>query len=77
MNDRHENVGDDQAIGSLIDPSRCPLCGVANSCVMADGAEPGTPCWCTSLSIPRETLAKIPEEALNKACICRNCAAGR
>jgi len=37
--------------------------------------QPQLPCWCTGTTIPRETLARIPPEARNLACICPACAA--
>lgn len=67
-------MNDEAMNETTLDTSRCPICGTQNKCVMADGAEPGTPCWCTSLQISRETLDRVPEEARNKACICPNCA---
>jgi hypothetical protein len=40
--------------------------------------ETGNPieeCWCASMVFTPEMLAKIPSQALNKACICKKCAA--
>lgn len=62
---------------TTVDPTRCPLCGERNLCVLASGAEPGTPCWCGTVSIPAATLALVPEQAKNVACICRACAEKR
>lgn len=61
------------------DPSRCPLCGGDNRCAMeierATGASPG-PCWCVSQTFSPDLLARLPEAARGKACICANCLAG-
>jgi hypothetical protein len=32
-------------------------------------------CWCASMVFTPEILAKVPPQALNKACICKKCAA--
>jgi hypothetical protein len=50
----------------------CPLCGQPNECAMA--ADPNaSECWCEDLKFPQELLDQVPERALHKACICRNC----
>ena len=54
------------------DPTGCPLCGGPNNCAMAAGG--AGPCWCATATIPSETLARIPDEARNRACICPRCA---
>lgn len=56
-----------------IDPTRCPLCNAPNQCGMAAGR--GT-CWCFEQTIPREVLARVPEEAKDRVCVCARCAAG-
>jgi hypothetical protein len=56
-----------------IDPALCALCGRENGCAMAADPTSSTPCWCTPLAIPRSLLALVPEEARNRACICRAC----
>ena len=50
---------------------RCPVCGAQNDCGMAAGR---TSCWCTSKTFPADSLARVPEEARNVACLCRGCA---
>ncbi|MFZ5893730.1 MAG: cysteine-rich CWC family protein [Myxococcota bacterium] len=55
-----------------LDTSLCPLCGKSNSCAVVSGSK--EPCWCTSVSISRETLARIPQEAVDRACLCPRCA---
>ncbi|MFK7975021.1 MAG: cysteine-rich CWC family protein [Halioglobus sp.] len=50
----------------------CPLCGNDNQCAMAAGREPET-CWCMEAEFSKEALAKVPEEAVNKVCICPAC----
>lgn len=49
----------------------CPLCKKENECGMANGLES---CWCFNVIIAENILEKIPEEAKNRACICRQCA---
>ncbi len=56
------------------DPRRCPLCGDANECGMAEGART---CWCFTEGIAREVLERVPDEARDLACVCRACASGR
>jgi len=54
---------------------RCPLCGQANACTRAFGADPGpAPCWCESVDIPSIVLAGIPAALQGKACLCAACA---
>ncbi|MGC4094000.1 MAG: cysteine-rich CWC family protein [Polyangiaceae bacterium] len=55
-----------------LDTSLCPLCGAKNSCAVLSGSS--EPCWCAAITIPREALARIPEAALNRACLCPRCA---
>ena len=54
----------------------CPLCGNANQCSLADGAETTVPCWCFAVTISQKALAHIPPEQIDKACLCPRCAAG-
>ena len=50
----------------------CPLCGEPNQCAVA--ADPNaTACWCESVIFPEELLAKIPENAARKTCVCQKC----
>ena len=56
-----------------LNPALCPLCGRENRCAMEADPTSSTPCWCTPLAIPRSLLALLPEEARNRACICREC----
>ncbi|WP_394791440.1 cysteine-rich CWC family protein [Rhodoferax sp.] len=60
------------------DPSLCPLCGAPNVCAMEleqSTGQPQPPCWCTQVAIDSATLARIPPQAQNLACICPRCAA--
>jgi len=57
----------------ILDTSICPLCGGDNGCPLAVSAESSGSCWCESLTIPRGLLDKLPIEARNRSCICRNC----
>ncbi len=55
-----------------VDTARCPLCGGPNHCAMA--ADPSaTECWCGAEKFPRRLLAQLPEEAVDRACICLKC----
>ncbi|MBC7617962.1 MAG: cysteine-rich CWC family protein [Candidatus Saccharibacteria bacterium] len=61
-----------------LDPSHCPLCGQPNRCAMEQARSTGQaqpPCWCWSAVMPSATLAGIPAQAINQACICAACAA--
>jgi hypothetical protein len=52
--------------------AKCPLCGGPNECALA--ADPNaTECWCDTLTFPRELLAKIPDDAVRKTCVCQKC----
>jgi hypothetical protein len=54
------------------DPARCPLCGESNLCARA--ADPNaSACWCATEEFPRELLARVPEAAIARACICQRC----
>jgi len=56
---------------------RCPLCGQANACCRAFGADPAPdPCWCESLVISPKVLDGIPTALQGKTCLCRACAIG-
>jgi len=56
------------------DPTRCPLCGELNQCAQA--ADPtATECWCGPMNFPHDLLARVPEPAVRRACICQNCLA--
>ncbi len=58
------------------DAGRCPLCGGDNHCQLCTGTAYKGPCWCAEVEIPEALLARVPENLRNRACICRNCAAG-
>jgi len=55
---------------------RCPLCGGPNGCAAAAAGRFDVACWCTSVHIPVEVIARIPAEQRGRACICLNCAIG-
>ncbi|RJG14430.1 DNA or RNA helicase of superfamily II [Pseudomonas cavernicola] len=57
-----------------LDPSRCPLCGLSNTCTHADPATASQPCWCFSLAVEPLALQRIPSALLNRACLCPRCA---
>lgn len=54
----------------------CPLCGGANQCTPARTGTLDIECWCTTVPISPEALARVPPELVNKACLCPRCAAG-
>lgn len=56
-------------------PTRCPLCGMPNGCAMAAGGD-GAECWCMNVELGAEVLARIPDAARDKACVCAACARG-
>jgi hypothetical protein len=59
-------------IGEKMNTAICPLCGNPNHCAVA--ADPdATVCWCESVIFPEELLAKVPEDAVRKTCVCQNC----
>ena len=65
-------------LAALPDPSRCPLCGGPNGCAMHEQRElcrTQEPCWCTRATFTAEVLARVPEPARDRACICAACAA--
>jgi len=57
---------------------RCPLCGGDNRCAneieRASGI-PQPPCWCVDAHFDAALLARLPEAARGKACICASCVA--
>jgi len=52
----------------------CPLCGEPNDCAPARTGSFDTPCWCATVTIRAETLARIPPGQRNRSCLCRRCA---
>jgi len=54
----------------------CPLCGELNQCSPAKAGNLDVECWCSKTSINEEALARVPEQLINKACLCPRCAAG-
>jgi hypothetical protein len=61
-------------------PEVCPLCGQANQCAMEKERMTGQkqgPCWCTQASFSAELLSRLPDDAVNRACICARCASGQ
>jgi len=58
----------------IIDPTICPLCEQPNRCGEEDPSnQVDGRCWCATEIIPREIFKLVPEEKLNKACICKKC----
>lgn len=56
---------------SELRPDRCPICGGPNDC---GGAAGKSECWCAAVKISPEALARVPEEAKRKVCMCAKCA---
>jgi hypothetical protein len=56
----------------FMNKSICPLCGKPNDCYMENSKDPKD-CWCKDVIIPKGIFALVPDEALNKACICKAC----
>jgi hypothetical protein len=55
-----------------LDPARCPICGDLNEC--ATVADPdATECWCEAVKFPQDLLARVPENAVARVCVCRRC----
>lgn len=52
-----------------IDSSICPLCQASNQC----GVSGEEPCWCTKEKVPEALISQVPNESLNKSCICQAC----
>ncbi|WP_113955566.1 cysteine-rich CWC family protein [Arenicella xantha] len=54
----------------------CPLCGNENYCGNLVSGSDGGGCWCTSsdIAFPDSLLNQVPNDAKNKACICKSCA---
>jgi len=60
-----------------VDPTLCPLCGQTNQCAGQVERTTGVkqpPCWCNQATFGAELLARVPESARRKACICASCA---
>jgi hypothetical protein len=53
---------------------RCPLCGGDNHCGMA-ASPPRNACWCATVEIIPELLAKLPESSRGRSCLCPDCCA--
>ncbi len=57
----------------LIAPT-CPVCGGPNGCSVAVTGTFDASCWCRDVTFSADLLARVPEAARDKACICRRCA---
>ncbi|HSV57841.1 MAG TPA: cysteine-rich CWC family protein [Variovorax sp.] len=63
---------------SVIDATRCPLCGADNRCAIEIERETGQaqpPCWCMSATFTAALRERIPADARGLACICARCMA--
>ncbi|MEB0039655.1 MULTISPECIES: cysteine-rich CWC family protein [unclassified Pseudomonas] len=57
-----------------IDSSTCPVCGLSNSCTLADPRTAAQPCWCFSVDIDPALFEALPLNTRNQACLCPRCA---
>jgi len=57
---------------SPLDTATCVLCGGPNQCALAADPE-ATQCWCDSVTFDDELLARVPDSAVRKVCICQKC----
>jgi hypothetical protein len=55
-----------------IDPKQCPVCGAQNSCAVAASSKEF--CWCMTVQISEQALARVPAAARDVACLCPRCA---
>lgn len=55
-------------------PERCPACGAANNCTLADPRTADRACWCFSVSIDPAVLEALPPELRDLSCLCPRCA---
>ena len=65
---------------TLLPPEVCPLCGQTNQCAMEIERATGKkqpPCWCNEVTFSAELLSRLPDNAVNRACICARCASGQ
>ena len=57
------------------DPEKhCPVCGVANSCEIAEGR--GN-CWCFATKVNEDLLELLADQGIEDRCLCATCAAGK
>lgn len=57
-----------------MDTTRCPVCGEANACALAQPGPGITGCWCAAGDIDPRILQRLDEPARGRACVCRRCA---
>lgn len=53
---------------------RCPLCGAANGCAVADAGRFDVACWCRDVHFAPELIARVSPAQRGEACICHACA---
>jgi hypothetical protein len=66
-------MSSDASVGAVIDPALCPICGQPNHCRLVAGAHSNEECWCFRVRFPPSLLARVPEHARRRACICQRC----
>ena len=57
-----------------IDALACPICGNPNACAATATGTFDAPCWCQSVTISADVLARVPDDTQGLACVCRQCA---
>jgi len=65
------------SLATPFEPAACPLCGAPNRCALEIERETGVKqqaCWCTQIDFSADLLARVPDSARDRACICAACA---
>jgi hypothetical protein len=52
---------------------RCPICGEANDCRIANGCTYKSACWCEAAIIPVSLQHYLANEFSERSCFCRDC----
>jgi hypothetical protein len=58
---------------SFSNDQRCPVCGGANECRIANGCLYKSPCWCETASIPPTVQRYFADLGLEPTCLCKTC----
>lgn len=46
----------------------CPICKEQNNCSVQENS-----CWCFETKVPKELIALLNQDEVNKSCICKTC----
>jgi hypothetical protein len=72
VSDHMTDLASASSLESPLDTAACALCGGPNQCALA--ADPdATECWCDSVTFDDALLARVPDIAVRKVCICQKC----